>query len=103
MATPHSKADPYGASLKAKRSEGKGLLHCYDWMIESAAKHDAESLSRALTTLESSLDIPANPALAADLIKLYAYIRWCAERDNFSEVCRVVELLRDMWDQALST
>ena len=102
MAPRRSHPDPYGASLKSKQNEGKALFQRYDWLMESAAKHDAESINKALSTLEASLDIQAYPALVVDLIKIYAYIRWCAERGNYAEICRVVETLKEMWEQALS-
>ncbi len=81
-------------------SEQSLLLQCYDRILQSASNHETESTAQTIKLLKESLSFRENPKLALHLMRIYRYLENCLEKDNFPEVCRIIEQLRDYWHQA---
>ena len=93
--------EQYRKSESIGKPDGKALLLCYERILEASANHDGVAVERGLTLLEESLNFDPNPQLGFQLLKLYQYLRHCLKQEQFGEICRVIETLRNIWESAI--
>ena len=93
--------EQYRKSESIGKPDGKALLLCYERILEASASHDAVAVERGLTLLEESLNYDPNPQLGFQLLELYQYVRHCLKQERFSEICQVIETLRNIWVSAI--
>ena len=93
--------EQYRKSGGIGQPDGKTLLLCYDRILEAAASHESTAVERGITLLEESLNYGPNPMLALHLLRLYQYLRHCLKQEQFSEICRVTESLRGLWEAGI--
>jgi hypothetical protein len=79
----------------------KTLLLCYERILAASAKHEATAVERGLSLLEESLDYKPNPMLGLHLLKLYRYMRHCLKHEQYHEICRVTEALKNIWERGI--
>ncbi len=89
--------EQYRKSGGLNQPDEKNLLLCHDRILAAAANHEATAVERGISLLEESLNYAPNPVLGLHLLRLYQYLRHCLKQEQYSEICRVTESLKNLW------
>lgn len=71
----------------------------YDFALQACHKKEKEKVRESFSLLIKSLNFDYE--ISDDLYGLYEYCQRQAEKDNFEEICELIEPVREAWNKSV--